>query len=84
MSRREKLLERFLARPRDFSSRELETLLAGFGYQLRSGGRSGGSRIRFVHPTNEPITLHKPHRGSSLKQYQLEQIRTLLEEEGLL
>ena len=83
MSRREKLLKRFLAKPRDFSWRELETLLAGFGYELRSGGRTGGSRVRFVHPENGPISLHKPHRAS-LKQYQLEQIRALLEEEGLL
>ncbi len=83
MSRREKLLKRFLAEPRDFSWRELEALLVGFGYELRSGGRTGGSRVRFVHSENGPISLHKPHRGS-LKQYQLEQIRALLEEEGLL
>ena len=83
MSRRGKLLKRFLTKPRDFSWRELQTLLEGFGYEPRSGGRTGGSRVRFIHPKAGPISLHKPHRGS-LKQYQLEQIRTLLEEEGLL
>ncbi len=83
MGRREKLLKRFLARPQDFSWLELETLLAGFGYEISSAGRTGGSRVRFVHPENGPIRLHKPHRGS-LQQYQLEQIRALLEEEGLL
>jgi HicA toxin of bacterial toxin-antitoxin, len=83
MSRREKLLRRFLAGPRDFTWQELVTLLEGFGYQPEPGGRTGGSRVRFVHPERGPISLHRPHPGD-VRRYQIEQVRALLEEEGLL
>ncbi len=82
MGRHQKALSRFLSKPRDFSWRELVTLLAGFGWEVRPGGRTGGSRVRFVHPERGPICLHKPHSGK-LKQYQLEQVIELLREEGL-
>ncbi|MCP4654807.1 MAG: type II toxin-antitoxin system HicA family toxin [bacterium] len=83
MGRREKLLTRFLSKPRDFTWQELVTLLAGFGYKARRGGKTGGSRVRFVHLERGPICLHKPHPGH-LRRYQLEQIIELLREEGLI
>jgi hypothetical protein len=83
MSRRDKLLRRFLAGPRDFTWEELVTLLKGFGYQVQKGGRTGGSRVRFVHPDRAPISLHRPHPGH-VRRYQVEQLRALLEDEGFL
>ncbi len=84
MSRREKLLRRFLSKPRDFAWQELITLLAGFGYELHAGGKTGGSRVRFTHADKAPISLHRPHPGNVLRRYQLDQIEGLLREEGLL
>jgi HicA toxin of bacterial toxin-antitoxin, len=84
MSKKEKLLKRFLARPRDFTFDELEALLRIFGFSRYEGGRTSGSRIRFVHPLHPPISLHRPHPGNTLKRYQMEQIETFLRAEGLI
>ena len=84
MTRRDKLLQRFCNRPKDFTWQELETLLAGFGYRQAVGGKTGGSRVKFLHDTRPPIILHKPHPTNILKHYQLEQIKETLASEGLL
>lgn len=84
MAKRDKLINRFLKKPTDFTWQELEKLLNGFGYQLISAGKTGGSRVRFVHRTHPPIILPKPHPKPVLKRYQLEDILGLLKQEGLL
>ena len=81
MGRRDKLRDRFLSRPADFTWRELERFLAGFGYRQRSGQ---GSRRVFEGAGLPRIRLHKPHPGTIVRQYALEQVRELLEREGLL
>ena len=84
MSKREKLIQRFLAMPRDFTWQELVSILAGFGYELFSSGSTSGSRVKFLHETLPPIILHKPHPTPVLKRYQMEQIAETLKNEGLL
>jgi hypothetical protein len=84
MSQHGKLLKRFLEKPKDFTWMELKTLLSGFGYEEASGGKTGGSRRRFVHGERAPIILHKPHPGNELKSYQVTQIITYLKVEGIL
>jgi hypothetical protein len=84
MTKRDKLLQRFSTLPRDFTWQELVTLLAGFGYREAAGGKTGGSRVKFLHDTRPPIILHKPHPTTVLKRYQMEQIRELLRGERLL
>jgi len=84
MSRHEKLVERFLSKPRNFTWEELKMLLNGFGYDEAPKGKTSGSRRRFVHPTRGPISLHTPHPGNELKSYQVAQIITFLKAEGLL
>ena len=66
MTRRDKLIQRFLSFPRDFDWQELVTMLNSFGYEQVSGGKSAGSRVKFLHPTLPPISLHKPHPTSIL------------------
>lgn len=83
MTRRDKLLLRFKSRTLDFTWDELKNLLAGFGYELAASGRTGGSRVRFVHPERPPIILHKPHPTPVLKRYQVEQILEFLKKEGV-
>ena len=84
MSKYNKLLTRFLSEPKDFTWQELVKLLKGFDYQLIQGGKTGGSRVRFIHPKHSAIVLHKPHPHPILKRYQIEDIINLLKQEGLL
>ena len=85
MSKEEKLLERFLSRPKDFTYNEIRKLLKGFGYEESNQGKTSGSRVAFVHfETKHIIRLHKPHPGNELKIYQLDQIREELAGRGLI
>ncbi len=84
MTKQQKLIEKFLLKPKDFTWNELVKILAGFGYKQISGGKTGGSRVRFIHSEYPPIILHKPHPKPILKRYQLEDIINLLEQEKLL
>jgi len=84
LSRRKKIIDRFLSRPSDFTWQELVNLLTGFGYKLAKAGKTGGSRVKFMHETLPPVILHKPHPTPVLKKYQLEQIEETLRAEGLI
>lgn len=84
MTQYEKLISRLLASPRDFTWAELVKLLGRFGYSQISGGKTGGSRVRFIHEELPPIILHKPHPKPILKRYQLEEIVHFLKQEKLL
>lgn len=84
MTRREKLLDKLLSKPRDFTWEELAKVLNGFGYQQISVGKTGGSRARFISPDYPPIILHKPHPKPILKRYQIEEIIKLLSQEKLI
>ena len=84
MNKREKQIQRILLKPVDFSWQELKSLLEGLGYELVSGGKTGGSRVKFVHPDKPPIILHKPHPVPVLKRYQVDQIVDFLRKEGLI
>lgn len=84
MSKHEKLLDRVLRKPKDFTWDELKALLLGFGNVEAAGGKTGGSRRRFVHKDRGPIVLHKPHPGNELKSYQVMQIIMHLKVEELI
>lgn len=84
MTKRDKLLARLQARPTDFTWDELMRLLGGFGYVAMSGGKTGGSRARFVHEVYPPIIMHRPHPKPTLRRYQLEGVLKVLEQEGLV
>ena len=84
MTKREKLVQRLLTKPADFTWAELKSLLERAGYALAVGGKSGGSGVKFVHHEHPPIILHKPHPTPILKRYQLDQIIEFLKKEGLL
>ncbi|HLB41541.1 MAG TPA: type II toxin-antitoxin system HicA family toxin [Gammaproteobacteria bacterium] len=84
MTKREKLIERLLSKPKDFAWGELIKVLNGFGYRQISVGKTGGSRARFIHSYYPPIILHKPHPKPILKRYQIEEIINLLKQEKLI
>jgi HicA toxin of bacterial toxin-antitoxin, len=84
MSRKDKLIQRLLSRPKDFSWDDLLVLLSAFGFEEVSTGKTGGSRRRFVNMDGVVITLHKPHPRNVLKAYQVDQIVDVLTQEGFL
>ncbi len=85
MSKAEKLLNRFLLKPKDFTYHELKKLLTGFGYENISTGKTAGSRVAFVNPeTRHIIKLHKPHPKPELKRYQLDYIEETLRNKGVI
>lgn len=84
MGKHDKLVAKLRAKPKDFTYREAVSLLEGLGYQEATGGKTGGSRRRFKHPTAATIYLHKPHPRDILKPYQVRDILDTLEQEGLV
>lgn len=84
MTRRDKLVIRLKSRPRDFTWDELVRLLSSLGYKEAPSGKTGGSRRRFVHPEAPAIALHKPHPGNIVKMYVIDEVTTLLMDEGLI
>ncbi len=78
MSKKEKLIDRFLDIPSDFRYEEIVTLLKYFGFKEKKKGQSSGSRVKFQNNEGIPILLHKPHQRGIMKRYQLRQIREIL------
>ncbi len=84
MGRNQKLLAKLKKRPKDFTWGELTVLLKSLGYNEKRSGKTGGSRRRFIHATAPTITLHKPHPGSIVKRYVINDILEFLEREGII
>jgi hypothetical protein len=84
LSKKEKLVERLLSRPKDFTFEELITLLNRFGYRLEESGKTSGSRVTFANSDGDYIRLHKPHPRNILKQYQVDDVIDVLSERELL
>lgn len=71
----EKLIAKLLSKPKDFTWLELKKVLSHFGYdELKSKGKTGGSRRKFVNAQGQIISLHEPHPEKIIKQYLIKQI----------
>jgi len=84
LSRKEKLIERLLSRPANFTFDEVVTLLRSFGYSISRAGKTGGSRVAFTNDEGDYIRFHKPHPRNILKQYQVDDLIAALLERRLL
>ncbi|MGY4539357.1 hypothetical protein ACVW0P_003791 [Mucilaginibacter sp. UYNi724] len=82
MSRQEKLISRLLSIPKDLTWDELCKVVAFFGYKELTGGKTGGSRRRFVDGNKNIITLHKPHPANLVKGYAIKEVIAHLKEKG--
>ena len=83
MSKKDKLIDRLLIRPRDFTFDEMESLLSYFDYELKKGGT--GSGVKFIKVgSNDVINFHKPHPNGILKRYVLDQVIEKLRKDGLI
>ncbi|MDR0794431.1 MAG: type II toxin-antitoxin system HicA family toxin [Chitinophagaceae bacterium] len=75
MAKIDKLIERLLSIPKDFTYMELAKILNHFGYIETTKGKTSGSRVMFIHEKIEtPVRLHKPHPKPILKEYVIKQI----------
>ena len=82
MTKAEKLLKRFLSRPKDFTYNELLRLLINKGYKEQQG--SGSRVVYFNEVLKHNIKLHKPHPGNVLKRYQIDLVIQELKINGLV
>ncbi len=81
MSKKEKLLERLMKKPKNFTYDEAKTLLEQFGFEECNKGKTSGSRVMFKNK-NIRIELHKPHPNNILKEYQIKKIIRNLKQRG--
>jgi len=85
MSKADKLLARFLSKPRDFTFDELRRLLSSFGYEEARTGKTGGSRVAFINGQRKSIIrLHRPHPSPVLKEYQVDDVAEGLRKAGVI
>lgn len=83
MSKKDKLINRLLKKPKDFTFDEMESLLSYLGYELKQGGT--GSEVKFIKDgSNEVINFHKSHPSGILKRYVLDQVIDKLRKDGSL
>lgn len=83
MSKKDKLLEKLLQKPKDFTFDEMVSLLSYLGYELKQGGT--GSGVKFIKDgSNEVINFHRPHPNGILKRYILDQVIEKLRKDGVL
>ncbi len=84
MGSKDKLIERFKKKPKDFTYEETLSLLA-LGYREHTKGATSGSRVRFKNEkTGTYIDLHRPHPGSIMKEWMVKTIYQHLKNNGLI
>jgi hypothetical protein len=76
VSTKEKLIERFLTLPKDFTFDELVKLLMTLGFVMSNKGKTSGSRVKFIDINkSSSIHIHKPHTsGAPVKEAALKEI----------
>ncbi|MEI7725024.1 MAG: type II toxin-antitoxin system HicA family toxin [Bacteroidota bacterium] len=85
MSKHEKLKEKLLQVPVNFSYDEMVALLNSFGYHVANRGRTSGSAVMFYNQdSGDKIMFHKPHPGNELKKYILNMIIEKLKKNKML
>lgn len=84
MTKIDKLKERLLSCPKDFTWDELKKFLNSLGYEESNKGKTSGSRVCFISKSTSMINLHKPHPKPIMKSYQLKQVIQHLQKERLL
>ncbi len=84
MGTKEKLIQRFISLPNDFTWDEMYRLLVILGYEPNNKGKTSGSRVVFKGDGKRPIMLHKPHPGNIIKGYAMKQVFEYLKNEKLI
>lgn len=79
VSKKEKLIARFIELPSDFHYDEMVKLLGYFGFDEVKKGKTSEARVKFENEEGVPIMLHKPHPSGIMKKYQMKQVKETLE-----
>lgn len=83
MGTKEKLIQRFMTLPNDFTWTELVRLFGVLGYEISNKGKTSGSRVIFKKGESA-YTAHKPHPGSIVKPYVMKQVLDFLKNNKLV
>jgi hypothetical protein len=83
LSKKDKLIARLKAKPKDFTFDEARALLEFFGYVMTNSGKTSGSRVCFTR-TTKVFRMHKPHPRNELLHYQINDLIDELEGENLI
>ena len=85
MSKKEKILKRFLNVPNDFTYDELLIILKMYGFIEIQKGKTSGSRVAFYNKAyNKKIEFHKPHPNNIIKRYIIKNIIDIIKEMEVL
>ena len=85
MGTKEKLIERFLSLPKDFTYDEVKRLFGIFGYTENTKGGTSGSRVEFISSDKKhTYIMHRPHPSNIIKGYVLKQMFAFIQENKLL
>lgn len=85
MSQKDKIVQRLLSKPKDFTKEELRSLMSKLGFTENVKGKTSGSRIAFnkeVNGTEFSYLFHDPHPRNYLLLYQIKEVINLLKEIG--
>ena len=80
MTKKEKLLTKFITTQGPFTWKEVAGVLAALGFEKLD---AEGSRVLFSNDGID-IVLHKPHPGNEVKHYAVKQIKAKLKAEELI
>jgi hypothetical protein len=85
MGTKEKLIERFLTLPKNFTYDEVKRLFGLFGYSEGKKGNTSGSRVEFISADNKSsYIMHKPHPSNIIKGYVMKQLLAYIRENKLI
>lgn len=85
MGTKEKLIQRFLASPKDFTYEEVLRLFSIFGYTENNKGNTSGSRVEFISEDGQnSYIMHKPHPDNIIKGYVMKQLLTFVTNNKLI
>lgn len=85
MTRKDKLIERLLAVPKDLTFDELIKIFKQFDFEIGTKGKTSGSRVEFYNiDLNVKYYAHKPHPKNIVKPYVIKQVIEFLEKLDLL
>jgi hypothetical protein len=85
MSKEEKLKQKLLTLPKDFTFDELSTLLRRLGFDVSNKGATSGSRVAFINKeTKDIIRVHKPHPQKEVNISALKEVRDILIEKNFI
>jgi len=78
MSTKDKLVERFKTRPKDFTWDELVRLFGIFGFVIYERGKTSGSRVAFTKGKEDVMVIHKPHLSKIIKESSMKDVLNFL------